>query len=427
MKITKRQLTRIIAEEAQHQKDMIKLSEDIRMAYAEHLLLTYPNVLLHEGHITPEAYTRARKMRMLNEAGGVNKKLEEGFFDDVKKMAKKVGEKAVEKGKELGKKGLEKAKEVGNKEIDTKKFAKDASRVGKEAGEMAAGLGQGIWNAMAPMAKKLGSGAAKMAKSAVQSAEKNLPDMLASAEKIVGSAVDSAIKGAKGAAKKGAEVVGDTAHSLAGMIEKAKEGITMEMQAKNSPDAFLATYKALQGKLNDMGVPAGTPDEASASLGIWEAPEGQEALKVGAEKAGVTPQELKSLTALYVAQSKYVDMATKAQGSMSEGLYTRDQLRFVIREALRESQMQAPQSPNEWMDWGDGHGLDPEYDNDGQLIYYTDDPAAAKDAERLGADIEGDRTGQYVIYTNAEMDGPGDAAGDFVDAGIRGREMMKRR
>ena len=100
--------------------------------------------------------------------------------------------------------------------------------------------------------------------------------------------------------------------------------------------------------------------------------------------------------------------------------------RSVLQRLIQEMAA-APQSPNEWMDWGDGHGLDPEYDNDGQLIYYTDDPAAAKDAERLGADIEGDRTGQYVIYTNAEMDGPGDAEGDFVDAGIRGREMMKRR
>lgn len=325
MKISKRQLTRIIAEETQYQKDMIKLSEDVRMAYAEHLLLTYPNVLLHEKQITPEAYTRACKMRMLNEAGGVNKKLEEGFFDDVKAMAKKVGGKA-----------LEKAKEIGNKEIDTKKFAKDASRVGKEAGEMAAGLGAGIWNAMAPMAKKLGSGAAKMASKAVKAAEENLPDMLATAEKVVGSAVDSAVKGVKGAASKGAEVVGDTAHSLAGMIEKAKEGITMEMQAKNSPDAFLATYQALQGKLNDMGVPAGTPDEAEASLGIWESPEGQEALKVGAKKAGVTPAELKSLTALYVTQSKYVDMASKARGAMAEGTITRSQLRSLVRESLRK-------------------------------------------------------------------------------------------
>ena len=304
---------------------MKELSQNVREAYAEHILLSYPNVLLSEGHITPAMYTRACKMRMLNEAGGVNKKLQEGFFDDIKKMAKKVGGKA-----------LDKAKEIGNTEIDTKKVAKDASRVGKEAGELAAGLGQGIWNAMAPMAKKLGSGAAKMASKAVDAAEKNLPDMLATAEKVVGGAVDSAIKGAKGAAAKGADVVGDTAHSLAGMIEKAKEGITMEMQAKNSPDAFLATYQALQGKLNDMGVPAGTPDEAEASLGIWEAPEGQEALKVGADKAGVTPQEMKALTALYVTQSKYVDMATKARGAMAEGTITKAQLRSLVREALKE-------------------------------------------------------------------------------------------
>ena len=336
MRITKKQLTKIIAEEAQHQSDMQKLSKDLREAYAEHILLTYPNVLLAEGAITPSMYTRACKMRMLNEANGVNRNLEEAFFDDVKAMAKKVGGKALEKGKELGGKALDKAKEIGNKEIDTKKFAKDASRVGKEAGEMAAGLGAGIWNAMAPMAKKLGSGAAKMANKALDSAEKNLPDMLATAEKVVGGAVDSAIKGVKGAASKGAEVVGDTAHSLAGMIEKAKEGITMEMQAKNSPDAFLATYQALQGKLNDMGVPAGTPEEAEASLGIWEAPEGQEALKVGAEKAGITPAELKSLTALYVTQSKYVDMASKARGAMAEGTITRSQLQSLIREALKE-------------------------------------------------------------------------------------------
>ena len=336
MRITKKQLTTIIAEETQHHNDMKKLSQDVREAYAEHILLTYPNVLLAEGAITPETYTRACKMRMLNEVKGTNKQLEEGFFDDVKDMAKKVGGKALEKGKELGGKAMDKAKEIGNKEIDTKKFAKDASRVGKEAGEMAAGLGAGIWNAMAPMAKKLGSGAAKMAGKALSAAEKNLPDMLATAEKVVGSAVDSAVKGAKGAAAKGAEVVGDTAHSLAGMIEKAKEGITMEMQAKNSPDAFLATYQALQGKLNDMGVPAGTPDEAEASLGIWESPEGQEALKVGAEKAGVTPAELKSLTALYVTQSKYVDMASKAKGAMAEGTITKSQLRSLVREALKE-------------------------------------------------------------------------------------------
>ena len=335
MRITKKQLTKIIAEEAQHQTDIQKLSKDLREAYAEHILLTYPNFLLSEGQISRETYTRACKMRMLNEVKGTNKKLQEAFFDDVKAMAKKVGGAALDKGKELGGKALDKAKEIGNKEIDTKKFAKDASRVGKEAGEMAAGLGSGIWNAMAPMTKKLGSGAAKMAGKAIDAAEENLPDMLATAEKVVGSAVDSAIKGVKGAASKGAEVVGDTAHSLAGMIEKAKEGITLEMQAKNSPDAFLATYQALQGKLNDMGVPAGTPEEAEASLGIWEAPEGQEALKVGADQAGISPAELKSLTALYVTQSKYVDMATKSRGAMAEGTITRSQLKSLVREAIK--------------------------------------------------------------------------------------------
>ena len=339
MKITKRQLTKIINEETERHNDLKVLSKNIREAYAEHILLTYPNVLLAEGHISSETYTRARKMRMLNEVKGRNTHLEEGFFDDVKDMAKKVGGAALEKGGEMAKKGgkaaLEKAKEIGNKEIDTKKFAQDASRVGKEAGEMAAGLGAGIWNAMAPMAKKLGKGAAKMADKAIDSAEKNLPDMLATAEKVVGGAVDSAIKGVKGAAKKGADVVGDTAHSLAGMIEKAKDGITMEMQAKNSPDAFLATYKTLQDKLNGMGVPAGTPDEAEASLGIWEAPEGQEALKVGAEQAGITPQELKALTALYVTQSKYVDMASKARGAVAEGKISRAELRSLVREAVK--------------------------------------------------------------------------------------------
>ena len=112
MKITKKQLTTIIVEETQHHNDMKELSQNVREAYAEHILLSYPNVLLSEGHITPAMYTRACKMRMLNEAGGVNKKLQEGFFDDIKKMAKKVGGKA-----------LDKAKEIGNTEIDTKKVA----------------------------------------------------------------------------------------------------------------------------------------------------------------------------------------------------------------------------------------------------------------------------------------------------------------
>ena len=91
MKISKKQLTLIVTEETRRHKDITKLSVSIREAYAEHLLLTYPNVLLREGSISPAAYTRACKMRMLNEAKGINVELQEAFFDDVKSMAKKVG------------------------------------------------------------------------------------------------------------------------------------------------------------------------------------------------------------------------------------------------------------------------------------------------------------------------------------------------
>ena len=55
---------------------------------------------------------------------------------------------------------------------------------------------------------------------------------------------------------------------------------------------------------------------------------------------------------------------------------------------------------DKWKTWGMfQYGLEPEYDNDGQLIYYTDNPTAAKDAESLDADVQEDNMGQYVIYT----------------------------
>ena len=86
MKVTKRQLAKIIQEETQRKNEIDSLSQSLREAYAEHLLLTYPNALLSEGYITPAMYTRACKMRMLNEAGGINRKLQESFFDDVKNI-----------------------------------------------------------------------------------------------------------------------------------------------------------------------------------------------------------------------------------------------------------------------------------------------------------------------------------------------------
>ncbi len=323
MKITKKQLKKLISEESKNHTKMTKFNESVREAYAEHLLLTHPRALLSEGLITTVTYRRAIKMQMLNESGRTNLSVQEGFFDDVKSLAKKVGGKVMKK-----------AKEIGNTEIDTKKAAKNAKRIGKEAGELASGIGSGLWNALAPVAKKLGGGAVDMAKDAMKSAVDNLPAALSAVEKVVGKTVDSAVKGVKGAAGVAGDAIGDAAHSLAGMIEKAKEGLDLEDQAKNSPDVFLATYKVLQDKLNDMGVPAETPDTAAASLGVWESPDGQKALAHGAKQAGITPAELKAMTALYVTQSKYVDMASKAKAKMAESKRTQDIIRSLVKEII---------------------------------------------------------------------------------------------
>ncbi len=323
MKITRKQLNEVLSEEIQRHLELEQFNEDVRMAYAEHILLTYPTILLSEGFIDHGAYSRATKMQMLNESGDLDSSIQEGFFDDVKKLAKQVGGKALEKGKGLGKAALKKAKEVGDTEIDTKQFSKDAGRVGKEAGEMAAGAASGIWNALAPMAKKLGGGAMKFAKDTASAVEKNLPGALDTVKKVVGDAASA-----------GAGAVGDTAAGLAGMIEKAKEGLSLEQQAKKDPASFLTMYGALQKKLDDMGVPAKTPQQAAATLGIFQSPDGQKALAHGAKKAGVTPAELESLVATYVFQSKYVDMASKAKASMKE---SRSKLKSHLSKIIRES------------------------------------------------------------------------------------------
>ncbi len=84
-------------------------------------------------------------------------------------------------------------------------------------------------------------------------------------------------------------------------------------------------------------------------------------------------------------------------------------VRRVVRQKLmREMGMdkftyatntQSPQRPEEWMKWGESLGLDAERDRSGQVIFYTEDPAVADDAERAGADVQRDNMGQFVIYT----------------------------
>jgi hypothetical protein len=323
MKITKKQLKRIIKEEAVSLHEMNSFNQEVREAYCEHILLNYPNLLLAEGYISKEAYTRAYKMRMLNEANGINKKLEEGFFDDVKAMAKKaggaamakgkeLGGKALEKGKEAGKAGLAKAKEIGDTEIDVKGARKEMGRVGAEAGELAAGAGEAMLNFIGPMAKKLGDKANKFAQKKLKQIDKQGPKALAAVSKHIESGVNSALSKAKGATGSGIK-------GLADLLVKAKEGLTYEQLAKKEPAAFMATYKALESKVIGMKLKGvSTPQTAESTLGIFQSPDGQKALAAAAKKSGMSAAELETIMGMYVFQSRYVPMATKAAASMSE-------------------------------------------------------------------------------------------------------------
>ena len=94
---------------------------------------------------------------------------------------------------------------------------------------------------------------------------------------------------------------------------------------------------------------------------------------------------------------------------------TKRQLRKIIKEEkakilaeMREmgkdkfiyaTDTQSPQRPDEWMQWGKSHGLYPERDRSGQVIFYTEDRNVADDAARAGADVQRDNMGQFVIYT----------------------------
>jgi len=313
MHITKRQIRKIIREEFNLIKEEREFNEEVRHAFYEAVLLKNPALLLAEGYISRAAYRRAKKMSMLNESGGRDLALEEGFFDDVKALAAKGMEKAKEKGtealakakekgSELGSKALDKAREIGNKEIDTKKFAKDASRIGKEAGEMAAGAGEAILNFIGPMAKKLGAKAEKFAAKKLKQIDQQGPKALAAVSKHIDKLASAGMK------KAGSGVKG-----MADLLRKVKDGLTYEQMANKEPEAFMSTYKALEKTVLGMGLKGvRTPDEAKGTLGIFQSPEGQKALAAAAKKTGMSAAEIETLMGLYVFQSRYVPMATKA-------------------------------------------------------------------------------------------------------------------
>jgi hypothetical protein len=321
MKITKKKLQQIIKEEAVQIHEMKLFNESVREAYCEQLLLSYPNVLLEYGYISRATYRRAKRMKMLNESGHVDLDLREGFFDDVKAMAKKVGGKAlekgkelggkaVEKGKELGKDALAKAKEIGDTEIDVKGASKEMGRVGKEAGELAAGGAEAILNFIGPMANKLGDKAKKFAQKQLKALDKQGPKALAAISKHIESGVNAALSKTKSATGSGIK-------GLADLLVKAKEGLSYEQLANKEPAAFMAAYKALEQQVLGMKLKGvTTPQTAEATLGIFKSPDGQKALAAAAKKAGMSATELETIMGMYVLQTRYVPIATKAATKM---------------------------------------------------------------------------------------------------------------
>ena len=251
MKITKRQLRRIIKEETSRHNKLRhrKFSRHVREAFARNLVLTQSDILLREGWITRGEHLRIRRCRTLVET---NQRLNDVLIEDIG---------------------------------DT--VAKIAAKVGKEGGKAGAGIAKGLWAAIKPVAKEVG-------KAGIEAAGGVLKTVAAQAPKALAGAAD-----AVGGFKK--------------LLKKAKEGSDFEKMAEEAPEEFLASYEELKKKLEGIGAPVGTADEAAAALGVFETEDGQEALEAGSKEAGMSPEQLKSLMGIYVTQSKFVDVATKAQ------------------------------------------------------------------------------------------------------------------
>tara|TARA_Y100001938_G_scaffold140405_1_gene208534 strand:- start:238 stop:555 length:318 start_codon:yes stop_codon:yes gene_type:complete len=86
---------------------------------------------------------------------------------------------------------------------------------------------------------------------------------------------------------------------------------------------------------------------------------------------------------------------------------TKRQLRRIIRETVYGvGRGRGPSSVEEWTIWAETFGLDSEYDNEGQLIFYLDPEhpdaqAIEREAERAGADVQTSPASydSTIIYT----------------------------
>lgn len=268
MKINKKHLKKIIREEyiKNHRQKTKHLSKLVREAYAETVLFKYPAHCLKEGIINKKQYRAIRRYSLIAESTNpISKTLNEDIGDTIAKVAEKIG---------------------------------------TQVGTAGAGIAGGLWRAMYSIAKKIGSSADEAAKDSLNYVINNTDNAIAGAGKLAANAVTGGREAA------------------AALAKAAEQGLDYKQMAQKDPESFLKVYNALKQKLSDMNAPVQSAAIARAALGVFETPEGEDALLHGAEEAGVSAEELKSLMALYVLQSGYVELATRtleAQGEKEAG------------------------------------------------------------------------------------------------------------
>ena len=103
---------------------------------------------------------------------------------------------------------------------------------------------------------------------------------------------------------------------------------------------------------------------------------------------------------------------------------TRGQLRQIIKEAIgpqiaaktgrvaksmAQGDLPLSAKAKKWLAWGEGYGLNPEEDNEGQLLFFFDlnddvDGTMSREVEMMGGDLQPAgyaMDGNMVVYTGA--------------------------
>ena len=155
------------------------------------------------------------------------------------------------------------------------------------------------------------------------------PKALAAISKHIECGVNAALSKAK-------STTGSGIKGLADLIRKAKDGLTYEQLATKEPAAFMATYKALEKKVLGMKLKGvTTPQTAEQVMGIFRSPDGQKALAAAAKKTGMAAAELDTIMGMYVFQSRYVPMATKA-AAMKESFNLERRIIERVKRKIRK-------------------------------------------------------------------------------------------